>query len=99
MDIQRKLNLQKFIYCLDLNGQIQAVPRRCTVKKSVLKNFAKFTEKQLGQSLVFNKVVIVRNFIKKRDSNTSVFIFPVNFAKFLRTLFLIKHLWWLLIYI
>ena len=29
---------------------------RCSVKKDVLKNFAKFTEKHLCQSLFFNKV-------------------------------------------
>ena len=29
---------------------------RCSVKKSVLKNFAKFTGKQLCQSLFFNKL-------------------------------------------
>ena len=30
--------------------------RRCSVRKGVLRNFAKFTEKQLCQSLFFNKV-------------------------------------------
>ena len=30
--------------------------RRCSVRKSVLKNFAKFTEKHLCQSLFFNEV-------------------------------------------
>ena len=36
--------------------------RRCSMKKGVLRNFAKLTEKHLRQSLFFNKVV---NFIKK----------------------------------
>ena len=30
--------------------------RRCSVKKGVLRNFAKFTGKHLCQSLFFNKV-------------------------------------------
>ena len=53
----------------DSNIQKQP-PKFC--KKGVLKNFAKFTEKQLCQSLFFNKVASC---------------FPVNFAKFLRTFF------------
>ena len=32
----------------------------CSIKKGVLKNFAKFTGKQLCQSLFFNKVAVVR---------------------------------------
>ena len=43
--------------------------RRCSVKKGVLRNFAKFTGKHLCQSLLFNKVAGLRpkacNFIKK----------------------------------
>ena len=53
-------------------------------QKGVLRNFAKFTGKQLCQSLSFNKVAGLRRF-------------PVNFAKFLKTLFLTEHLWWLLL--
>ena len=34
----------------------EAVTHRCSVKKSVLRNFAKFTGKHLRQSLFFNKV-------------------------------------------
>ena len=34
--------------------------RRCSVKKGVLKNFAKFTGKHLCQSLFFNKVAGLR---------------------------------------
>ena len=46
-------------------------------KKVILRSFAKFTGKQLCQSLFFNKVAGLRHIY-----------FPVNFAKFLRTLFL-----------
>ena len=34
----------------------EAVTRRCSVKKGILRNFAKFTEKHLCHSLFFNKV-------------------------------------------
>ena len=51
------------------------------------RNFAKLTEKHLRQSLFFNKVAGLRPEIlfKKRLWHRC---FPVNFAKFLRTLFL-----------
>ena len=67
-------------------------------KNGVLKNFAKFTEKQLCQSIFFNKVAGLRpaTFLKKRFWHRC---FPMIFAKFLRTLFLTEHLWWLLLFL
>ena len=61
--------------------------QRCSMKKSVLRIFAKFTGKHLCQSLFFNKVAGLRPaiFLKKRLWHRC---FPVNFAKFLRTPFL-----------
>ena len=58
--------------------------RRCPVRKGVLRNFAKFTGKQLCQSLFLNKVAGLRTatLLKKRLMHRC---FPVNFAKFLRT--------------
>ena len=52
-----------------------------------LRNFAKFTEKNLCQSLLFNKVAGLRpaTLFKKRPWHRC---FPVNFAKFLITLVL-----------
>ena len=60
---------------------------RCSVKKVVLKNFTKFTEKHLCPSFVFNKVAGLRPAIllKKRLWYRC---FPVNFAKFPWTPFL-----------
>ena len=52
-------------------------------KKSVLRNFAKFSGKHLCQSLFLIKRLWCR-------------CFPVNFAKFLRTPILAEHLRWLL---
>ena len=56
----------------------------------VLRNFAKFTGKHLCQSLFFNTVTGLSPAIllKKRLWQRC---FPVNFAKFLLTPFLIEH--------
>ena len=58
-----------------------------SVKKGVLRNFTKFTEKDLFLSLFFNKVAGLRpaTLLKKRRWHRSV---PGNFVKFLRTPFL-----------
>ena len=58
--------------------------RRCSVRKCVLRNFAKFTGKHLSQSLFFCQSCRPQacNFIKKRLWRRC---FPVNFTKFLRT--------------
>ena len=60
-------------------------------KEGGLRNFAKFTGKHLCQSLSFNKVAGLRpaTFLKRRLWHRC---FPVNFAKSLRTPFLIEHL-------
>ena len=58
-------------------------------KKGVLRNFVKFTGKHLCQNLFFNTAVGLRLAWHR--------CFPVNFAKFLRTPFIIEHLWWLLL--
>ena len=63
----------------------QSSHRRCSIRKSVLRNFAKFIGKDLCQSLSFNKVTGLRPATKKR---LWCRCFPVNFAKFLRTPFL-----------
>ena len=65
-------------------------------KKSFLRNFAKFTGKQLSQSFFFNKFAGLRSatLLKKKFWHRC---FPVNFAKFIRTPFFTEHLWWLLL--
>ena len=59
----------------------------------VPKNFPKFTGEHLCQSLFFDKVAGLRpgTLLKKRPWHSC---FPVNFAKFVKTPFLIEHLWW-----
>ena len=56
-------------------------------EKGVLRNIATFTGRHLCQSLLFDK------------KETLGQVFPVNFVKFLRTPFLIEHLWWLFLFI
>ena len=64
-------------------------------EEGILRNFTTFTGKHLCQSLFLNKVAGLRpaTLLKKRLWHRC---FPVNFVKFLRTPFLIEHLWWLL---
>ena len=51
---------------------IQKQPLEVLSKKGVLKNFAKFTGKQMCQSLFFNKVAGL--ILIKKDSGTRVFL-------------------------
>ena len=64
----------------------RSIRRRCSIKKGVLKNFAKFTEKHLYRNLFFNGVACLRpaTLLKKILRHRR---FPVNFARFLRTPF------------
>ena len=74
----------------------EAIVRRCSVKKGVFKNFAKFIGKHLCQSLFFNKVAGLKpeTLLKNRPWHKW---FPINFIKFLRTTFFTEHLRWLLL--
>ena len=69
--------------------------RKCSVRKDLLRNFARLTGKHLCQSLFFTEVGLrSATLLKKRLWHKC---FPVNFAKFLRTPFLTEHLRWLLL--
>ena len=72
----------------------EAVVRRCSIKKDVLKIFAKLTEKKtcVGVSLLVKFQAC--NLIKKETDTVVFFWF---FAKFLRTPFSTEHLRWLLL--
>ena len=61
--------------------------RGCSIRKSVLRNFAKFTGKDLCQNLFFKKVTGLKpaTLLKKRPWRRC---FPVNLSIFLRTPFL-----------
>ena len=60
-------------------------------KKGVLKNFTKVRGKHLCQSLFFKATLLIKRLWHRW--------FPMNFVKFLRTPFFIKHLRWLLLFI
>ena len=66
---------------------IQNQPPEVFYKKDVLRNFTTFKGEHLCQSLFFNKAASLRpaTLLKKRLGHRC---FPVNFAKFPRTLFL-----------
>ena len=74
-----------------MNGFKSRHPR-CSVKKGILRNFVKFTGKNLCQKLFSNKVAGLRpaNLLKKRLWHGC---FPVNFTEFLWTPFFTEHLW------
>ena len=80
----------------------EAGTQRCSVRKGILRNFAKLTGKHLCQSLFFNKVAGLNLFYRTPlddcllfRKDTLAWVFSVNFAKFLGTPFLTEHLWWL----
>ena len=65
--------------------------QRCSVRKGVPRNFAKFTEKHLCQSLFFNKVAGgACNFIKKE---TLAQVFSCEFCEISKNTFFTEHLW------
>ena len=71
---------------------LRSTHRRCSIKKGVLKIFAKFTEKRLFQSLLFNKVAGLRqgcNFIKKEALEQ---VFSCEFCENFKNPFFIEHL-------
>ena len=63
--------------------------QRCSVKVGLLRNFTKFTGKQLSQALFFDKVASLKpaTLLKKRLWHM---YFLVNFLKFIRTPFLLN---------
>ena len=65
--------------------------QRCSVKKGVLTNFAKFTGKHLCQSLFFNNVAgLACNIIK---NETLVQMFSCEFCEISKNTFFTGHLW------
>ena len=81
------LGLWLIAHFLILFMSLRSSHQRCSVKKGVLRNFAKFTGKHLCQAAP-------ATLLKKRLWRRC---FPVNFAKFLRTPFFAEHLCWLLL--
>ena len=69
------------VFAIAIQMTIRSSHQRCSVTKSVLKNFAKFRGKLLCQVLFFIKVTSPTTLLKERLWHRC---FPVNFAKFLR---------------
>ena len=80
-------SIQCCVYQAGKTLHTEAAAQTCSVKKRVLRNFAKFTGKYLCRSLFFNKAAGLRaaTSFKKRLWHRC---FSVNFVKFLRTPFL-----------
>ena len=76
--------LEHWIQEFSLLSQSRSSHRRCSIKKVVLKDLAKFTGKHLYQRFSFNKVAVLRT-AKKRLWHRC---FSVNLGQFLRTPFL-----------
>ena len=79
-----------FTFHMDFSNTIITLKgshRRCSIEKGVLKNFAKFTGKQLYQSLFFNNKDAGLRPPTLWKKGLWHRCFPVNFAKFLRTVF------------
>ena len=68
------------VWFLCINSPFRSSHRRCSVRKSILKNFSEPTGIHVCHSLHFNKVAGKLRLWHR--------CFPVNFVKFLRLLFL-----------
>ena len=78
-----------------INGLIEAVVQRCSVKKLLLEISQKSQENTCARvSFLIKLQAWLATLFKKRLWHRC---FPVNFVKFLRTPFFIEHLWWLLL--
>ena len=90
-------NTDTYILLSPNEGEIiEAVARRCSIEKVYFKILQNSQEKICARVSFLNKVVGVRpaTLLKKRFWHR---YFLVNFAKFLRTRFVTKHLRWLLL--
>ena len=71
------------------------------MKKGVLENFAKFTGKQLCQSLFFNEAAGLKHLYQSLfliKLQTLAQVFSCKFYKIFKNIFFTEHLWWLLLY-
>ena len=74
------------VFAITIQMATRSSHQRCSVRKGVLRNFAKFTGKQLCQVFFYNKVAGPEpaTLLKKRLWHRR---FPMTFAKFLTTSF------------
>ena len=88
------LNRVKSFMCRQLIGFLSKTSRSClrrySVRKGVLRNFAKFTEKHLWQSLFLNKIGGLRPATLLKETPTHVFY--CKFCKISKNTFFTGHL-------
>ena len=74
------------VFAITIQMTTRSSHQRCSARKGVLRNFSKFTRKHLCQVLFYKKVAGPEpaTLLKMRLWRRC---FPINFAKFLRTLF------------
>ena len=71
---------------------VRSSHRRCSVRKGVLRNFAKLSGKHLCQSLFFNKVAVLRPVtISKKQTLRQMF--SCEFCVISKSKFFTEHLW------
>ena len=71
-----------------VHSKVNNQRRRCSVRKGVLRNFAKFSGKHLCQSLLFKLQAEVCNFIKKQ---TLAQVFSSEFYEISKNTFFTEH--------
>ena len=85
-----------FFSCLGHGVQLEAAIQSCSVEEVFLENSPNSQENICARvSFLIKLQPKACNVIKKRLQHR---YFHVNVAKFLRTAFLIEHLWWLLLF-
>ena len=98
----------KYFYDKGWRIRQKQAPQRCFIVKGVLRNFVKFTEKLLCQSLFFNKVpgLSPATFIRDRDTVVVIFFrtpsddcfwirLKVTASKYVRfPVEMTEHNWW-----
>ena len=72
-----------------VSGSFRSSHQRCSVKKGVLRNFAKFTGKRLYQRIFFNKVAALRSATLLKESLAQVF--SREFCEISKNNFFTKH--------
>ena len=77
-------------YFLHLFGLSRSSRRRCSVKKGILRNFAKFAGKHMCQTLFFNTVAGRLQLCYKQ---TLAQVFSCKFCEISKNTFFIEHLW------
>ena len=77
------------VFAITMQMTIRSNHQRCSVRKGVLRNFAKFRGKHLCQVLFFNKVAAPEP--EKKEALAHVF--SCEFCEISKNKFFTEHLW------